>query len=53
VLYRWDFGDGSPVATTTAPTVSHSYRARHDHDVRVEATDSFGHRTIAHLTIDL
>jgi PKD repeat protein len=28
VAYEWNFGDGSPVVTTTRPTVTHAYVAR-------------------------
>jgi subtilisin family serine protease len=49
--YRWDFGDGSPAVTTTEPTVTHTYAARRNYNVRVEATDVFGHRSISHLRV--
>jgi subtilisin family serine protease len=44
--FRWDFGDGSPVVTAGGPTIEHRYRKAGDHQVRVEATDSLGHRTV-------
>jgi subtilisin family serine protease len=44
--YRWDFGDGSRFVTTTGPTVTHTFGSRRNYDVRVEATDSLGHRAI-------
>ncbi|MEN3306416.1 MAG: minor extracellular serine protease Vpr [Micromonosporaceae bacterium] len=43
--FRWDFGDGSPVVTAGGPTVEHRYRKAGVYQVRVEATDSLGHRT--------
>jgi minor extracellular serine protease Vpr len=36
--YRWDFGDGSPVVTTTSARVTHEY-ARGTYTVLVEAVD--------------
>ncbi len=53
VRYRWDFGDGSPVLTTTEPTATHTYAARRTYHVRVEATDALGHRSITHLSVNL
>jgi hypothetical protein len=44
--FRWDFDDGSHIVTTTTPTVTHTYRKSDRFDVRVEATDSLGHRAI-------
>jgi hypothetical protein len=45
--FRWDFGDRSPIVTTTTPTVVHRQRDDNgDQAVRVEATDSLGHRGI-------
>ena len=51
VQYRWDFGDGSPFVTTTEPTATHTYAARRNYNVRVEATDSFGHVSITHIRV--
>ncbi len=45
VQYRWDFGDGSPIATTTTPTVTHTY-APGAYTARVEVTDFYGHTAI-------
>jgi gliding motility-associated-like protein len=39
VSYEWDFGDGSPVVTTTGPTVSHTYNAVGTYTVRLIAID--------------
>jgi hypothetical protein len=51
VQYRWDFGDGTPIVTTTEPTVSHTYAARRNYNVRVEATDDLGHVSITHVRV--
>jgi subtilisin family serine protease len=51
--YRWDFGDGSPYATTTGPTVRHKYQHRGTYEVRIEATDSLGHTSVAHAFVDV
>jgi subtilisin family serine protease len=47
VRYRWDFGDGSPVWETDQPTAAHQYTQPGTYHVRVEATDSWGHRAIS------
>lgn len=47
VLYRWDFGDGTPILSTTQPEVVHTYRQPGNYLVRVEVTDSWGHTTLA------
>jgi hypothetical protein len=49
--YRWDFGDGTPYVTTTSPTVLHKYQHRGLYDVRIEATDSLGHTSVAHAVV--
>ncbi len=46
VQYRWDFGDGKPYETTAGSSVNHKYKKWGTYDVRVEVTDSLGHRTI-------
>ena len=51
--YRWDFGDGSRFVTTTGPTVTHTFRSRRNYDVRVEVTDSLGHRAIGTGVVQL
>jgi subtilisin family serine protease len=47
VRYRWDFGDGSPYVETQEPTVEHSYAQPGTYPVRVEVTDSWGHRAVS------
>jgi hypothetical protein len=49
--FRWDFGDGSPVQTTSVPAVDHRFRSHDPVVVRVEATDALGHRTVAAQTV--
>ena len=51
--YRWDFGDGSPYATTTGPTAHHKYQHRGTYEVRIEATDSLGHTSVTHGFVDV
>jgi PKD repeat protein len=51
--YRWDFGDGEPWETTTASSVHHKYKKWGTYDVRIEATDSLGHRSVQHQTVVL
>ena len=48
VAYRWDFGDGSPIVVTTEPTVSHVYADTGTYTARVEVTDFYGHKAVAH-----
>jgi subtilisin family serine protease len=45
--FRWDFGDGAPVQTTFRPSVFHVYQSPGRYTVRLEATDSYGHRGMA------
>ncbi|HVZ55084.1 MAG TPA: PKD domain-containing protein [Chitinophagaceae bacterium] len=40
VSYHWDFGDGSPVLTTTVPNTSHTYNAVGFYTVMLVAVDS-------------
>ena len=49
--FRWDFGDGTPVVTSGGPTVEHTFRRTGTYTVRVEVTDSLGHRTIGSRTV--
>ncbi len=42
--YAWDFGDGSPVVTTTVPTVSHTYTKPGTQSVTLTVTDSTGQK---------
>lgn len=40
VSYEWDFGDGTPQATTTTPTISHTYTQVGTYRVMLVAIDS-------------
>jgi len=51
VSYRWDFGDGSPPTTTAGPGASHRYVTGGTYPVRLEVTDSFGHRAVTSRSI--
>jgi subtilisin family serine protease len=53
VGYRWDFGDKSHYVSTVAASVNHKYKKWGTYEVRVEATDSLGHRSISHQTIEI
>lgn len=43
--YRWDFGDGSPPVTTTAPTINHVYAVSGSFTATVTETSSAGTST--------
>ncbi|MGH8903693.1 MAG: S8 family serine peptidase, partial [Egibacteraceae bacterium] len=45
--FRWDFGDGSPLATTDHSFAQHRYGKPGRYTVRVEVTDRLGHRTVS------
>jgi len=45
--FRWDFGDGTPIQTTFRPSVLHTYKKLGTYTIRVEGTDSYGHRGLA------
>ncbi len=52
VSYRWDFGDGSPLTETYASaTAGHTYANTGVYWVRVEATDSLGHKVVGQQTV--
>lgn len=56
VTYRWDFGDGTPIVGPTGSADSlHTYASAVCglYTVRVEATDSYGHRTIGTLDVNI
>ena len=46
--YRWDFGDGKRYETTATNSVKHKYKKWGTYAVRIEVTDSLGHRAIQH-----
>jgi len=47
VRYRWDFGDGRPFVETDQPEVTYQYARPGNYPVRVEVTDSWGHRAVS------
>lgn len=51
--YRWDFGDGSPIQTTTTASVQHTFKAAGPKVVRVEVTDALGHTAVATTTVNV
>jgi hypothetical protein len=51
--YRWDFGDGSPYETTATSSVNHKYKKWGTYSVRIEVTDSLGHRSIQHQSVEI
>jgi hypothetical protein len=51
--YRWSFGDGSPIVATAGPTVTHRFKRGGQRLVRVEATDSLGHRAVGSLIVNV
>ena len=53
VRYRWDFGDGSDIATTDAPSAAHVYRDGGTYTVRVEVTDECGNTAIDDATVSI
>ncbi|MFN8485065.1 MAG: S8 family serine peptidase [Anaerolineae bacterium] len=50
--YRWDFGDGSPIQTTTAASVQHTYTSTRPATAHVEAMDALGHTAVASAVIN-
>jgi hypothetical protein len=54
VRYRWDFGDGSPIAAWWNDVAGHSYLcgANNIYTVRVEATDDLGNVAIGSTLVD-
>jgi minor extracellular serine protease Vpr len=49
--YRWDFGDGSPVVETTAPTATHVYSADGTYTARVEAVNALTRTNVASTSV--
>ena len=45
--YRWDFGDGTPIQWTSAPTATHGYAEVGTYGAYVEVMDLFGHKAVA------
>jgi subtilisin family serine protease len=52
--YRWDFGDGTPFTNAyTTSTASHTYPVCGVYTVRVEATNTYGNRTIGSYSLNI
>lgn len=49
--YQWDFGDGTPRATTTGPVASHSYALPRRYVVVLTVTDDTGHHASASVEV--
>jgi hypothetical protein len=45
--YRWDFGDGSPIVETTAPTATHDYASGGTYTAKVEAVNALTRSNVA------
>ena len=43
--YQWNFGDGTPVVTTTSPTASHTYRGGGDYTISLTVVNDAGTST--------
>jgi hypothetical protein len=54
VLYRWDFGDGTPFVAYSNDFVGHSYLCAADnlHTVRVQITDDRGAVALGSVVVD-
>lgn len=53
VSYRWDFGDGSEVRTTTGAVTSHTYDRQGTYLVRLIVTDDDGATSLAVLSVSV
>lgn len=47
MVYRWDFGDGTPIQTTANRIATHGYKESGVYTIRVEAIDGFGHHAVS------
>jgi subtilisin family serine protease len=52
---RWDFGDGSPIETVPGSTIatSHAYGSAGNKVVRLEVTNTLGHRYLAQQAVEV
>eukprot|EP00486_Rosalina_sp_Unknown_P002057 CAMPEP_0201566218 /NCGR_PEP_ID=MMETSP0190_2-20130828/5869_1 /ASSEMBLY_ACC=CAM_ASM_000263 /TAXON_ID=37353 /ORGANISM="Rosalina sp." /LENGTH=82 /DNA_ID=CAMNT_0047984651 /DNA_START=1 /DNA_END=245 /DNA_ORIENTATION=- len=48
--FVWDFGDGSPLETTTEPVTNHAYDEPGSYPVTVTVTDKYNRKGNANLT---
>ena len=54
ILYRWDFGDGSPYTDFSPSNMgAHTYMAAGDYTVRVEAVNDLGTHAVGELAIHI
>jgi PKD repeat protein len=53
IRYQWDFGDGSPIATTNTPTTTHVFSAAGTYTVKVGAIEQSGAMSVASQTITI
>ena len=51
--YRWDFGDGSPIVETTAPTATHDYAAKGTYTAHVEAVNVLTRTNVASTEVQV
>ena len=47
LYYRWDFGDGTPIQTTSTASVNHKYTKLGSYNAYVEVMDGFGHKAVS------
>jgi uncharacterized repeat protein (TIGR01451 family) len=53
VLFEWDFGDGSPVVTTTSSITTHTYPTRGVYLATLTVWDDAGNRTTAAIQVSI
>lgn len=53
LTYRWEFGDGSAPATTSAPSASHAYAAAGGYTLRLVVTDDEGAADTAQASVTI
>jgi hypothetical protein len=51
--FRWDLGDGTTLSTGSSSSVVHVYRSSGTFTIRVEATDSWGHKALDDILVTL
>ncbi len=51
IYYAWDFGDGSPIQYTTAPSAEHQYLQNGFYTVYVEAMDEYTHKAVGDTAV--
>jgi hypothetical protein len=53
IQYKWDFGDGSAVQTTTAKTISHTYNQLGTFNLKITIINSQGFSSAAEFSISV